>query len=164
MTRQSASHLVAALLLSCNALAAKPPVPAPELASLAWMSGTWTGSIGEGAYSEETWSVPAGSCMLGMWRLVKDGKPRVLELLTLTIEDTSVVMRLRHHDGKLNAWEAKDAPLLLTLVRRGDREAAFEGTEGGKPFRLTYRRTGDSLWVVLEKERERQEYAFTRAK
>ena len=51
-------------------------------------------------------------------------------------------MRLRHHDGALVAWEEKGTPLTLKLVRRGNREAVFEGIEDGKPLRLTYRRTG----------------------
>jgi hypothetical protein len=163
MNRQALSLLLAAALLAPAGVMARPPGPAPELAGLTWLAGTWAGSLGEGAYSEETWSTPAGACMVGMWRLVKDGKPRVLELLTLTVEDGAVVMRLRHHDGSLVAWEEKDAPLALELVKKGDREAVFEGKEDGKPLRLTYRRTGDRLDVVLEKPDAREQYSFSKA-
>jgi len=163
MNRQALSLLLAAAILSSAVAAARPPVPAPELAGLTWLSGTWAGTMGEGAYSEETWSTPAGSCMVGMWRLIEEGQARVLELLTLTVEDGAVVLRLRHHDGALVAWEEKGAPLTLTLVRRGNREAAFEGTEDGTSIRLTYRRTGDRLDVVLEKPDEREAYSFTKA-
>jgi hypothetical protein len=164
MTRPIATLLLAATLLTSAPVAARPPGPAPELAGLTWLSGTWAGTMGEGAYSEETWSTPAGTSMVGMWRLVKEGKALVLELLTLAVEDGTVVMRLRHHDGSLVAWEEKDAPLALKLVRRGNREAVFEGTEDGKPLRLTYRRTGDRLDVVLEKPDEREQYSFSRAR
>lgn len=163
MNRQALSLLLAAALLTATTAAARPPGPAPELAGLTWLSGTWAGTMGEGAYSEETWSTPAGTSMVGMWRLVKDGKPSVLELLTLTVEDGAVLMRLRHHDGALVAWEPQDAPLTLKLTKRGNREAVFEGTEDGKPLRLTYRRTGDRLDVVLEKPDEREAYSFTKA-
>ena len=163
MIRHLAVISLVATLTAAAPGAARPPGPAPELAGLTWLSGTWAGTMGEGAYSEETWSTPAGTCMVGMWRLVEDGKPRVLELLTLTVEDGAVVMRLRHHDGALVAWEEKGAPLTLKLVRRGNREAAFEGTEDGTSIRLTYRRTGDRLDVVLEKPDEREAYSFTKA-
>ncbi len=163
MIRHLAVILLVATLTAAAPAAARPPGPAPELAGLTWLSGTWAGTMGEGDYSEETWSTPAGTSMVGMWRLVKGGTPRVLELLTLTVENATVIMRLRHHDGTLVAWEEKDAPLALKLVRRGNREAVFEGVEDGKTLRLTYRRTGDRLDVVLEKPDEREAYSFTKA-
>jgi hypothetical protein len=52
----------------------------------------------------------------------------------------------------------------LPLVAKGPREAVFEGPEHGVSgsVRLSYRRDGDSLAAVLEKEGGKQEFRFQR--
>ena len=59
----------------------------------------------------------------------------------------------------------KDAPLVLPLVAKGKDLAVFEGKEGETFLRLTYRREGKALTVVLEKGKEPvQTYRFKRAR
>jgi hypothetical protein len=100
--------------------------------------------------------------MVGMWRYVAKGRTRIYELLTLTAEGPGVVLRIRHFDPKLVAREEKDRAVELPLVAKGPQEAAFEGPEYGVTgiVRLTYRRDGDSLTAVLEKEGRKQEFRF----
>ena len=146
-----------------QAMAPPPPVPA-TLADVAFMAGHWIGGDG-GDLSEEVWSAPEGDSMVGMWRYVGKGRTRIYEILTLTTEDASVVLRIRHFDPKLVAREEKDRAVELRLVAKGPREAVFEGPEydGKGNVRLTYRRgDDDSLTSVLEKEGSRQEFRFRR--
>jgi hypothetical protein len=141
---------------------APPPIPA-TLADVAFMEGHWRGGD-PGDLSEEIWSAAEGDSMMGMWRYVAKGRARIFEMLTLTAEGPSVVLRIRHFDPKLVAREEKDGAVALPLVAKGPREAVFEGPERGVkgPVRLAYRRDGDSLTAVLEKEGGKQEFRFRR--
>jgi hypothetical protein len=73
---------------------------------------------------------------------------------------------LRHFDPQIVAREEKDRPLALRLVRRGEREAAFEGpavAAYGGSVRIEYHRPSeDRLVSVLERAGKREEFRFTR--
>ena len=143
MATGAARAFVVLAVLSGALTQAQVPA-APSLGSLAWLSGQWSSEEG-GQLSEETWSVAHGTSMVGMWRLVIDGTPRVLELLSLTVEGEDVVLRLRHFDAKLVAREEKGAPLVLKLVESGERRAAFRGAGTKGPLTITYAVEGDNL-------------------
>lgn len=159
--------LVLATAVAPGGAAQAPPGPVPaRIADVAWMAGHWRGEI-EGAVSEEVWAAPEGDTMIGMWRLVlPGGKARVLELLLLREDGEGVTLYLRHFDPQLVAREEKDRPLALRLVRRGEREAAFEGpavAAYGGSVRIEYRRPSEDLLVsVLERAGKREEFRFTR--
>jgi hypothetical protein len=166
-------------LIFINALLASPaaaqqpapqvppaPVSAPVRASLedlAWLAGHWRDENATDL-SEEVWTAPAGDTMLGMWRWVSKGQARVIELLMVRQEGEGVVMRFRHFDGALVAWEEKNAPFVLALVRRGPGEAVFEGkSDKGGPLRLSYVREADALRATLEKDDQKpQTFRFRR--
>jgi len=145
------------------------PAPAPSravLSDLSWMAGRWIDDSG-GNLSEEIWTAPEGDSMMGMWRYVVGGKTRIYELLTITIEPTGIVMRLRHFDPRLVGREDKDKSVELRLVAWTPGEVSFEGPALGAPglVRLTYRQpTDDTLLTTLEKEGKSQEFRFRRAK
>ena len=99
-------------LLSWTPVAAAQSTPAPAkavLTDLAWLAGHWVDDSG-GDLSDETWTVPFGDSMLGMWRYVEAGKAKVFELLAMTAEPEGVVLRLRHFDPRLIAREDKESP------------------------------------------------------
>ena len=160
--------ILAVVLLLAEAMpvragTAPSPIPA-TLADVAFMAGHWVGGD-PGDLSEEVWSGPEGDSMVGMWRYVAKGRTRIYEILTLTAEGPSVVLRIRHFDPKLVAREEKDRAVELALVAKGPREAVFEGPEYDVKgtVRLPYRRDDDdSLAAVLEKEGSKQEFRFRR--
>lgn len=147
------------LLVLCGASKAAPQgLAGRRVADLGRLAGTWVGSVEAGELSEETWTTPASGSMLGMWRLISGGRPRVIELLAVTEEDGRPVLRLRHFDGTLTAWEEKDAAYVLPLVRSGLAEAAFEGPGSKGLLRITYRREGETLVATVEDAGNPQEY------
>jgi hypothetical protein len=169
MTRPLRLTLLAFVGLGAVASAAPQEAAAPlpakaSLADVAFMAGHWVGGD-PGEVSEEVWSAPEGDAMMGMWRLVAKGQTRIYELLTLTAEGGGVVLRLRHFNPKLVGREEKDRPVELPLVKKGPREAVFEGLEHNVKgtLRLSYRQpTPDTLVGVLEKEGTKQEFSFRR--
>jgi hypothetical protein len=146
------------------AQSAAPPAVRATLAELAFMAGDWQGEAGPGAFSQEVWAAPAGDCMMGMWRLVVDGRVKLLEALSITQEDGGPVMRLRHYGRDGVGWEERDAPIALRVASAGGGVAVFEGPGRSGPLRITYRKTGDgTLSCAVEKSDGREEYSFRRA-
>lgn len=121
-----------------------PAASKASVHSLTWLAGQWRSEDG-GQMSEETWSAPHGTSMVGMWRLVIEGRPRVIELLTLSVEDDAVVLRLRHFDAQLVAREEKAAPIALRQVEAGEKRAVFQGAGTRGPLTIGYRVEGDEL-------------------
>jgi hypothetical protein len=114
--------------------------PAATLADMAWLIGHWKGS-GLGGVSEEMWSAPEGGVMMGMYRLVIGGKPSFYEFMHLAEDRGSLVMKLKHFNADLTAWEEKDRFVTFRLVKLGLNEVYFSG--------LTFRRSVDRLQIFL---------------
>jgi hypothetical protein len=115
--------------------------PKAALSSVAWLVGSWKGQ-GLGGVSEETWSAPAGGVMMGMYRLVIDGKPSFYEFLHLAEDQGSLVLKLKHFNADLTAWEEKERFVTFELVKMSEQELFFDG--------LTFRRlTDDRMEIFL---------------
>ena len=120
--------------------AAEVPSPPATLKELAWLAGRWTGP-GLGGVCEETWSEPAGGAMLGMFRLLRDGKPVFYELLTFVEQGGSLLLRLKHFNPDLTGWEEKADSISFRLLKLAPDTLHFDG--------LTFKRVGDDLLEVF---------------
>jgi len=131
--------------------------PPASIANVAWIAGHWRGAA-FGGVCDEIWSPPEGNSMVGMFRLVKAGKPVFYELMTIVEENNSLVMKLKHFGPDLSGWEEKSVSQNFPLVRVGSNEAFFNS--------LTYRRLEDGslqIFVVLKQksgELAEQEFRF----
>jgi hypothetical protein len=105
-----------------------PGAKSPEatLADVAWLAGHWVGPA-LGGESEEIWSPPKAGSMMGMYRLVRDGKPVFYELATLVEEGGSLTLRLKHFNPDLTGWEEKEKTVDFPLVALGKGTFHFEG-------------------------------------
>ncbi len=151
ITAQSIGERQTANTLRASAGAAGPPA---TLDQMKWLIGHWKGT-GLGGVSEELWSEPAGGVMMGMYRLVISGKPSFYEFIHLAEENGSLVMKLKHFNADLTAWEEKDKFVTFRLVKIGANEAHFDG--------LTFRRSVDRLQIFLalrDREGKVREEAF----
>ena len=122
------------------------PGPRATLADLAWFEGEWAGP-GLGGQCEEVWSGPAGGAMMGMFRLLKDGKPVFYEFLTLVEQDGSLALKLKHFNPDLTGWEEKADFVTFRLLELTPAEARFDG--------LTFRRLGDDRMQIFLALRDR---------
>jgi hypothetical protein len=129
-TRQLASH------------AQSPPA---TIADISWLQGHWTGKA-LGGETEEMWMPPKGGVMLGMYRLIKDGKPVFYELLTFAEERGSLVLRLKHFEPDLTGWEEKAESRRFALVAKEPGAVYLEG--------MTFiRNRDDSITVYVAVDR-----------
>jgi hypothetical protein len=137
-----ACPVVAQELQTANTLKAPADFagPAATLADMKWLIGHWKGT-GLGGVSEEIWAEPAGGVMMGMYRLVVNGKPSFYEFIHLAEENGSLVMKLKHFNSDLTGWEEKDRFVTFRLLKLGTNEVYFGG--------LTFRRSADRLQIFL---------------
>jgi CubicO group peptidase (beta-lactamase class C family) len=115
--------------------------PSATLGSLDWIVGDWKGDALGGTF-EESWNAPSGDSMLGMFKLVIRGRSAFSEHMALMVKDGSILLRLKHFDGQLHAWEEKDQTVDFPLVKLSANEAFFSG--------LTFRKQGnDGLSIFV---------------
>jgi hypothetical protein len=110
------------------------PSPPATLADMAWLEGHWVGE-GLGGVSEEIWSPARGGTMMGMYRLLKDGKPVFYEFLMLVEENGTLAMKLKHFNPDFSGWEEKTGFVTFKLVAVEPRAVHFSG--------LSFHREGD---------------------
>ncbi len=152
-----------ALLFCCGARAdvavlaagdGHKPVALP-VAEFAWFEGRWLGQA-LGGEVEEVWLPAGGGTMVGIYRLVKDGRVVFYEIMTLGPSGGNTAMRLKHFHANLEGWEERtevvEFPLLrvepgifyfdgMTMVRRGADELDVH-------LRIDDRKSGKS-WVEV---------------
>jgi len=127
-------------------LSAGKQSPAATIADMSWLAGQWIGE-GLGGLTEEVWSPPRNGVMMGMFRLVRDGKPIFYELLTLAEEKGSLTLRLKHFNADLTGWEEKDKTIDFPFIMKADGVVHFEG--------LAWRPEGpDALTIYLAIRRD----------
>ena len=125
---------------------AMPTYPPPKIEDLAWLEGVWRGKVGVDDV-EETWSVPKNGSMMGMFRWFRDGKLRIMEMMTIAEFDGRITMKLKHFDESLHSLEPQNESTDFTLAGIERNRAIWSEVEptGGPQTRLcSGRRQTDS--------------------
>jgi hypothetical protein len=133
---------------TANTLTAPADFPSPPatLADMAWFAGSWSGT-GLGGVTHEAWSPAAGGAMMGMFRLVKDGKIVFYEFLTLVEHEGSLLLKLKHFNADLTGWEEKADSVKFRLLQIAPAVARFSG--------LTFTRVDDNTLEIFLAIRDR---------
>jgi len=116
--------------------AASPPA---TLDGMAWLAGSWTGE-GLGGQVDEIWSPPQAGAMMGMFRLLREGKTAFYELMTLVEENGSLVLRVKHFNPDLTGWEDKGESVDFALITDDGDRFLFDG--------LTFHRRADDTMTI----------------
>ena len=157
--RTIAAGALALLLLGSPLQAQTQPAPTAATATIdqvAWISGAWTGTLGDRTI-EQHWMTPLGGSMVAMYRSVRDNKATLYELLAIEQEGKSLVLRIKHFapGPGLVSQEAKDESSNHTLVSLGDRKAVFEASTPTGPVRITFTSPdAAALSILVERQRE----------
>ena len=89
--------------------------PPATLAAMKWLAGHWSGEA-FGGVGEEMWSPAQAGSMMGMYRLIRNGKPVFYEFLTVIEENGSLMLRLKHFNADLTGWEEQNKTIDFPLV------------------------------------------------
>jgi hypothetical protein len=108
-----------------SAVSARPRTTA----DFAWLAGNWAGHFPGASTSslDLTFQSPKGGLMSGIMRLYLDGKPAVVELMTLFDTPRGVELRIRHFSDSLSAMETTYRQKIL-LTRSTDSSDTFENS------------------------------------
>jgi hypothetical protein len=108
--------------------------PKATIQEVAWIAGNWRGEA-LGGITEEIWSPPSGGSMMCVFRLIRNDQVSFYEICTITEEEGTLIMRIKHFDPVLKGWEEKDEREEFPLVRLSGNRAWFSG--------LTFERISD---------------------
>ena len=114
-------------------LPAVVPAAGDELSGLAFMAGCWA-QDGRDPGSIEQWMAPAGGSMLGMSRVVSDGRTVAIEYLRIVREDDATWL-IASPSGQPTAR--------FRLVELRDGFAAFSNPDHDFPQTISYSRGAD---------------------
>jgi len=87
-----------------------------DIKAVSWLVGAWHGNA-FGDLFEETWNPPSGGTMVGMVKFLEDGKPNFYELMLITEENDSLVLKVKHFSSDFSAWEEKPDYVSFPLVK-----------------------------------------------
>ena len=127
------------------------------LEDLAFISGHSRGEL-DGGIADEEWSRPIGDTMMGMYCYVKDGRVKMYEMMAIEQTANGPVLRLRHYNAGLQAWEEKTKVWDFPLVRFSPREALFETID--KSIRIGYRMAGSGILEATLEEAGKKPEVF----
>jgi hypothetical protein len=154
-----------------QAPAGGPTAPAKAtVEQLAWVTGAWTGKLGERTI-EQHWSAPLAGSIIAMYRSIQANRPTLYELLAMEQDGEGVVLRIKHFapGAGLVGQEAKDESVNNTLIQLDGRMAVFEGGTASSPTRITFTSPdSDTLNITVGRQRDGKpvstEFKYTRIK
>lgn len=111
--------------------------PPATLEDAGMLVGSWTGTA-FGQRFEETWNPPSAGSMVGLFKLHDDDEVSFYELMLMTVEDGTLVMKVKHFNADFSGWEEKPDYAAFRLVKITGDELHFSGLS-------FYRRTDDLL-------------------
>ena len=127
--------------------------PRASLEDAAWLAGSWVGTA-FGKSFEEVWNPPSAGSMVGFFKLFDEsGEVAFYEILLLTVEDSTLSLKVRHFNADFTAWEDKSDYIDFRLVKAGPDALHFQGLS-------FYRKGPDRIdaYILLRQEEEVTEH------
>jgi hypothetical protein len=100
--------------------------PPATLADVEWLAGSWVGEA-FGGNVEEAWNPPSAGSMVGMFKVMKDGKVSLYELELIVEENDSLNFKVKHFGPDFHAWEEKEDYVSFPLVKIEENAIHFSG-------------------------------------
>lgn len=98
----------------------------PKIENIKWISGNWKGEA-LGGQTEENWSEPSAGSMMGIFKLIDEGKVAFYEIEIIREVENSLILQLKHFDNELKGWETKDETVDFKLKEITWNKVVFEG-------------------------------------
>ena len=132
--------------------------PKASLEDISWIAGYWQGDA-LGGKVEEIWSMPMGGSMMGSFKLVANNVVQFYELETISEENGSLLLKVKHFNRDLTGWEEKDKSVEFRLVKITENKVFFD--------ELTFERISVNqinVYVVLEEGQSESiaKFSYTR--
>ncbi|MEM6698226.1 MAG: DUF6265 family protein [Bacteroidota bacterium] len=128
--------------------------PKASINDVAWIAGHWQGTA-FGGIIEEVWTPPLGNSMMAAFKLVNDEKTNFYEVIIISEEDETLVMKLKHFHSDLKGWEEKEEYIEGKLIKIEGQKVYFNG--------FTYERVDENhlnIYVVMKEGEQVSEMKF----
>jgi hypothetical protein len=128
--------------------------PEATLEAVAFITGHWKGNA-FGGITEEIWTPPLGNSMMCAFKLVVENEVRFYEICTISEENGTLILRLKHFDGSLKGWEEKDETIDFRLVKVEKDKVFFD--------QFTFEKVGPdelNIYVVIDSGGKEEEVKF----
>lgn len=139
---------------NCKFLEEGETSPKSDLKAVEWLAGHWQGEA-FGGITEELWTPPLGNSMMGSFKLLVDEQVSFYEIMVISEEEESLILRLKHFHGDLKGWEEKDETHDFKLVNVSPNKVFFEG--------FTLEKINENvinIYVVIEDAGKQEEMKF----
>ena len=113
----------------------------PALTDLAWIAGSWTGTI-QGVEMEEHWTKPNGGSMIGIHRDVAKGRTVSFEFLRIEMQNDQLVY--------LSMPNGRSPATPFPLKELSGTRVVFENPAHDFPQRIIYWKDGHDLRARIE--------------
>ena len=111
---------------------------------LAWMTGTWSGPVGEGTL-EENWTVPRDGSIQSLVRMTAGGTTAMVELIVVEEADDGLVLHLQQWNP---GYESRGPATKMRSSTIGENAVTFEVVGEGAFKTLTYKRPADDEFEI----------------
>ncbi len=125
-------------LLAANAAAQSPRTehtyrlddpsnpPRATLADATMLVGSWSGTAFGGTF-EEVWNPPSADSMVGLFKLMADGKVVLYEIMLIREELGTLSLKVKHFGDDFTAWEDKTEYVHFPFIRAENDALHFAG-------------------------------------
>ena len=122
--------------------------PSATVSDLAWMTGHYKGTTGNGAL-EENWTEPIGGSIAALVRSTGDGgATTMIELIVIEDKGDSLTLRLKQWDPGMNP--RAEGFQVMELIEIGDKKVVFKNTAAAGLRQLGYSLTGDQFTISIK--------------
>ena len=125
--------------------------PKAKINDVAWIQGNWQAEL-FGKTVEEIWSKPSSKTMMSVAKLHTENKIEFYEICTISEENESLILRIRHFDSNLNAWEEKNKAMEFKLIEITPKFVYFDG--------YTFEKVDENkmnIHLLIESEKDNKE-------
>jgi hypothetical protein len=128
-----------------------------SLSDISFIAGHWKAKTSDRTV-EGHWFAPEGNNMTGVFRMMKDGKLAMYEILAYEKTDQGLVSLVKHFNPGLIAQEEKEVSDTYHFVEASKGRAIFEKTDGA--LRILYEKKSDNQFVIARGTMQDGKWAF----
>ena len=131
---------------------------AGSVADVQFIKGQWKATQPDGRTIEGSWLAPVGENMVGMMRMMKDGKVTMYEMLAYENSDQGFVSLVKHFKPGLTGHEEKDKQDRYKFLEASKDKAYFE--KEGEALRILYEKRSENQFVIARGNQENGKWVY----
>ena len=129
-----------------------------SLGVMQFIEGHWKAIQPDGLTVEGTWLAPEGDNMLGMMRMMKDGKATMYEMLAYEPSEKGLVSLVKHFKPGLIGMEEKEKQDRYNFLETKKDQVYFE-KEGGD-LRILYEKRSPDQFAIMRGNQENGQWVY----